>query len=376
MSRRTIMIIGLGDLGGHVLEMLVRTPGNRRIITADVAEERAFRKTNVAIYGASQMGFYPDVKFTKIDLNNLEQAAEVITKCKPDVIYSAATLQSWWVITTLPKEVFEDLDKARFGPWLPMHLSVVYKLMQVIKMTGLDIKVVNSAFPDACGPVLKTQGLQPTVGIGNVANPVPAIRLGIADQLGIPLGDVKVYLACQHYVSHYIPRFGTAGGAPYYLKAFVGGRDVTKDVDIDKVFADMPTKYPRTGGIGGQILTASSAAAITLAMADDRREFLHAPAPDGLPGGYPVRIDANGATVALPNDVTLEEVIKINEVGQAFDGIERIDADGTAYIPQWSNDIMKKIVGFDCSVMPLKDIHEIAAELAAKFKACAAKYSK
>jgi len=223
---------------------------------------------------------------------------------------------------------------------------------------------------------LKTQGLQPTVGIGNVANPVPAIRLGIADQLGVPLGDVKIYLVAQHYFSHFVPRFGNAGGAPYYLKAFVGGRDVTKDVKIDKVFADLPTKYRRTGGMGGQILTASSAAAITLAMADDRREFLHAPAPDGLPGGYPVRIDAKGATVSLPNDITLEEAIKINEVGQAVDGLERIDAKGTAYIPEWSNDIMKKMVGFDCKVMPLKDIHEIAAELGAKFKAFAAKYSK
>ncbi|MDD2695059.1 MAG: hypothetical protein PHD58_03945, partial [Anaerolineales bacterium] len=147
MSRRTIMMIGLGDLGGHVLEMLARNPGYRRIITADVDEDRAYRKTNIAIYGASQMGFYPDVEFTKIDLNNTEQAAEVIRKANPDVIYSAATLQSWWVITTLPKAVFDDLDKARFGPWLPMHLSVVYKLMQAVKMTGMDIKVINSAFP-------------------------------------------------------------------------------------------------------------------------------------------------------------------------------------------------------------------------------------
>jgi len=376
MSRRTVMMIGLGDLGGHVLEMLVRTPGYRRIITADVDEDRAYRKTNIAIYGASQMGYYPDVEFTKIDLNNLEQAAEIITKCKPDVIYSAATLQSWWVITTLPKEVFDDLDKARFGPWLPMHLSVVYKLMQAVKMTGMDIKVINSAFPDACGPILKTRGLHPTVGIGNVANPVPAIRLGIADQLGVTLGDVKIYLVCQHYVSHYIPRFGTAGGAPYYLKAFVGGRDVTKDVDIDKVFADMPKRYRRTGGIGGQILTASSAAAITLAMLDDRRELLHAPAPDGMPGGYPARIDAKGATVELPNDITLEKAIKINEEGQAVDGIEWIDEKGTAYIPEWSSDIMKKMVGFDCKVMPLDDIHEISAELGAKFNAFAAKHKK
>lgn len=374
MSRRTIMMIGLGDLGGHVLEMLARNPGYRRIITADVDEDRAYRKTNIAIYGASQMGFYPDVEFTKIDLNNTEQAAEVIRKANPDVIYSAATLQSWWVITTLPKAVFDDLDKARFGPWLPMHLSVVYKLMQAVKMTGMDIKVINSAFPDACGPILKTRGLQPTVGIGNVANPVPAIRLGIADQLGVTLGDVKIYLACQHYVSHYIPRFGTAGGAPYYLKAFVGGRDVTRDIDIDKVFADMPKRYRRTGSLGGQILTASSAAAITLAMVDDRREFLHAPAPDGLPGGYPVRVDAKGATVELPNDITLAEAIKINEEGQAIDGIERIDEKGTAYIPEWSNEIMKKMIGFDCTVMPLDDIHEIAKELGAKFNAFANKF--
>jgi hypothetical protein len=374
MSRRTIMMIGLGDLGGHVLEMLARTPGNRRIITADIDEDRAYRKTNIAIYGASQMGFYPDIEYTKIDLNNISQSAEIIAKCKPDVIYSAATLQSWWVITTLPKPVFDDLDKARFGPWLPMHLSVVYKLMQAVKQSGIDVKVVNSAFPDACGPILKTRGLQPTVGIGNVANPVPALRLGIADQLGVKLSDVKIYLACQHYFSHFVPRFGNAGGCPYYLKAFVGGRDVTQAVDLDKVFADLPTRYRRTGGLGGQILTASSAAANTLAIADDRREFLHAPAPDGLPGGYPVRIDANGATVELPNDITLEEAIKINEVGQAVDGIERIDEKGTAYIPEWSNDIMKRMIGFDCTVMPLDDIHGIADELSAKFKAFAAKY--
>jgi len=35
----------------------------------------------------------------------------------------------------------------------------------------------------------------------------------------------------------------------------------------------------------------------------------------------------------LPNDITLEEAIKINEQGQAVDGIERIDEKGTAYIP-------------------------------------------
>ena len=377
MARPTLMMIGVGDLGGHVLEMICRAPGHRRIITADINEEWGIRKTNIARYGASQIGYYPDLEFTKIDLFHIEQSAEIIAKYQPDVIYSAATLQSWWVINTLPKEVFDELDLARFGPWLPQHLTIVWKLMQAVKLSGVPAKVINSAFPDACGPVLKSRGLQPDVGIGNVANPVPAIRYLIAEQLGLKLHDVTIYFACQHYVSHYIPRFGTAGNAPYYLKAYVGGRDVTKDVDIEKAFAEMPKKGRRAGGRDGQILTASSASAVILAMLDDTGDFTHAPAPDGLPGGYPVKVDRSGATVALPNDITLEEAIEINEKGQKADGIESIDPkDGTVRYCDWSIDITKRMFGYDVRTMKLEEVEEVSKELTAKFQAFASKFKK
>lgn len=248
MDRTNIMMIGMGDLGGHVLEMLVRAPGARRIITADINEDWGYRKTNIAAFGASQLGLFPKLEFTKIDLYNIDQTAEIITKYKPDIIYSAVTLQSWWVINTLPPEVFEELDKARFGPWLPMHLTLVYKLMQAVQQTGLDIKVINSAFPDATHTILDKVGLAPTIGIGNVSNIVPAIRSSIAYRLARPMKDVTVYFFAQHYVSHYLPRFGTTGGAPYYLKAVVDGENVTDNLNIDEVFADIPTRFRRAGG--------------------------------------------------------------------------------------------------------------------------------
>ena len=69
VGRPSIMLIGLGDLGGHVLEMLVRVPGWRRIITADVNEEWGYRKTNLAAFGAAQLGYYPALEFTGIDGN-------------------------------------------------------------------------------------------------------------------------------------------------------------------------------------------------------------------------------------------------------------------------------------------------------------------
>lgn len=375
MARSTIMIVGVGDLGGHVLEILARSPGIHKIITADINEEWGYRKTNIAAFGASQTGFYPELEFTKIDLYNIEQTAATISKYKPDLIYNASSLQSWWVINTLPKEVFEKLDKARFGPWLPMHLTLMYKLMQAVKQSGLkDVLVVNSSFPDACGQILAANGLGYSSGIGNVANVVPALRSSVAYQLGLPMKDVVIRLACQHYVSHYIPRFGTAGGAPYYLNAMVGGKDVTKSVDIDKVFAELPKRFRRAGGRDGQILTASSAAQVLLAMVNDTGAFGHAPSPNGLPGGYPVRIDSKGVTVDLPNDITLEQAIRINEDGQRCDGIDRIDPDGTAHYADWSMDIAKEMFGYDCRVMKLEESEERSVELGKKFKAFAASF--
>jgi hypothetical protein len=374
MARSTIMMIGIGDLGGHVLEMLARAPGPRRIITADINDDWGYRKTNITAFGAAQMGCYPELEFVKVDLYNLDQTAEIISRYKPEIIYSAVSLQSWWVINTLPQEVFDKLDIARFGPWLPMHLTLVYKLMLAVKQTGLDIKVINSAFPDATHPVLDKVGLAPAIGIGNVANPVPAIRSSIAHKLGRPLKDVMVYFFAQHYVSHYLPRFGTAGGAPYYLKAVLDGDDITADVDMEAVFADIPTRYRRPGGRDGQILTASSAATITLAMADDTGEFTHAPGPSGMPGGYPVRVDRNGGSVILPKGLTLEEAIRINEDGQRYDGIDRIDEDGTVYYTESSVAIMNEMLGYDCKVMKLEDTVAQSQELGRKFKEFAGKY--
>ena len=374
MARSTIMMIGIGDLGGHVLEMLARAPGPRRIITADLNDDWGYRKTNIAAFGAAQMGCYPELEFVKVDLYNLDQTAEIISQYKPEIIYSAVSLQSWWVINTLPKEVFEKLDIARFGPWLPMHLTLIYKLMQAVKQTGLDIKVINSAFPDATHPVLDKVGLAPAIGIGNVANPVPAIRSSIAYRLARPMKDVTVFFFAQHYVSHYLPRFGTTGGAPYFLKAMVDGEDVTAEVNIDQVFADIPTRFRRAGGRDGQILTASSATAITLAMADDTGEFTHAPGPASLPGGYPVRVDKNGGTVVLPKGLTLEEAIRINEEGGRYDGIDRIDQDGTVHYTEGSVAIMKEMLGYDCKSMKLEETVAQSEELGHKFKEFAGKY--
>jgi hypothetical protein len=61
---------------------------------------------------------------------------------------------------------------------------------------------------------------------------------------------------------------------------------------------------------------------------------LRAPGPNGLPGGYPVQGGKQSLEVVLPQGLTLEEAIHINQEGQRLDGIERIDDDGTVYFAE------------------------------------------
>jgi hypothetical protein len=189
-----------------------RAPGSWRFIAVGKTPDRLVRKANIALFGAAQQGYYPRVEHAVADLNRIDQTAETIYRYKPEIIFNAATLQSWWVINALPREVFERLDRARYGPWLPMHLTLVHKLMQAVKQTGLDVRVINAAFPDAVHPVLQKVHLAPTVGIGNVANPIPALRCACAAYLGRPMRDVQLFFVAHHFVSHYLPRFGNAGG--------------------------------------------------------------------------------------------------------------------------------------------------------------------
>ena len=61
MSKEKIMIIGVGELGGIVLEYIARIPNICDIVVSDINEDWGFRKVNSAILGASYMGLFPKI---------------------------------------------------------------------------------------------------------------------------------------------------------------------------------------------------------------------------------------------------------------------------------------------------------------------------
>ena len=367
MQNRTLLVVGNGVLAHHVLYILSHGSRYGRIVVAARDADRVMRQANMLQQHALNLGYHVHLDAIEFNLEKLDECTAAIGRVAADVIFNTASMQSWWVVTKLPEEYRRKVSNARFGPWLPVHLSPTARLMEAVRASGSDATVVNAAFPDAVNPVLSRNGLGPAIGIGNIANVIPALRFAVSDRLQISVRDVDVRVCAHHFVSYRLSRLGHANGAPVFFQASANGRDVTDALDSSEIFSSVAGRYRRTGGVEGQPMTASSAVAVLEALASPERALVHAPGPSGLPGGYPVWLSESELTISLPEFVSLEEVVAVNEQGQVFDGIERIESDGTVRFAEAQMGVMKEMFGYECKELVLDDVHEAAMDLKGRF---------
>ena len=370
------MLVGVGELGGILLEYLCRIPNICDLVTADVNAEWGFRKTNSAIHGASYMGLYPNINFHQIDLLDLEKSAELLSDIKPAIIFNGTTLQSWWVVNELPADVNAKLYRHRvgLGAWTSMHLALTAKLMKAVKMAGIDTCVVNSSFPDVTNASLAKVGLAPEVGIGNGDLVVPYIKKTAGELLDIPMANIEVELIIHHYHCYNWARKGTGHEAPHYLKIYFGKEDITGRLgDMKEFITKLPEHAMRPGGRHGQYLVAASALKNIMAIYNDTGELTFAPGPQGLEGGYPVRLGRKGAEVILPENMSLQQARDIMREAQQYDGIQEVKDNGDIVFTDEACATLKDMLNVDCKKITIEDSFDQAIELRQKFKEFAAK---
>ncbi|GCE22235.1 hypothetical protein KDK_60350 [Dictyobacter kobayashii] len=233
-------------------------------------------------------------------------------------------------------------------------------------MSGQTIHVLNAIYPDVVNPILAKVDLAPTTGIGDLANNVPALRQAVAGILNVPREQVDVRLIMSRYVSYWMSRHPLKD-APLSFSVFINGVDQTSEIDRAKVFQQLPSTLKRTGGGVGNIMTATSAAVVFDGVVNDTGVITHVPGPNGLPGGYPARVDAQGVEVVLPEKIPLQTAIHINESGLVLDGIERIDEDGAVLFAEQEMSVFREVLGYDCRKMPLCEVDDWAKELQTKY---------
>ncbi len=371
MDKPTIMLVGLGDLGAAVLELLARQEGLGPIVACSRRAERGIARCNVARMGAMAQGYAPSIRFVPLDINDAGAVADTVQREAPDVIFSAATLQTWWLADLLPEQQAKALKKARFGVWLPVHLTLTLKLMQALREAEYRGITLTAPFPDVVNCVLGKLELAPTCGVGNLDEIVPKVRLLAAEGLGARLDAVDVMLVAHHALEPAV--FGELMEEipPYYLRIYFEGRDVSDMVDGRALLL---APYPLTPGPASCFLTAGTTVRLIRALLSGGETYLHAPAPHGLPGGYPIIVSNGDVQLAPIEGLSLEEAVAINERSHRFDGVERIEADGTVVFCPQDVEVLRHTLGYDCERLKPAESEDRARELLARFREYAVRH--
>jgi hypothetical protein len=240
--------------------------------------------------------------------------------------------------------------------------------MKAVRIADSKAVVVNASYPDVVNASLAAEGLAPAVGIGNIANAVPGIRLAAAHMLKLSPAAIEIRFFAQHYLSYRMPSTGDTDGAPYHLSIYANGLEVPREeIDHAALFSLVAGRFRRVKGLAGQSVTASSATAMLLALARRKGEVVHAPGPLGLVGGYPVRVSADGLLVDLPAELTLDAAVAVNRECQRYDGIESVDDDGVVRFTDSAAGVLRQVLGFELRAYAPQECETCAEELAARF---------
>jgi hypothetical protein len=243
--------------------------------------------------------------------------------------------------------------------------------MQAVRELDPSTPVVNIAFPDAVDAVLAAEGLEPTCGAGNSDLLRPGIRLAAAERLGVAADRVELEWIGHHYhVVHYwmgLDEVEELDPCTYHLRVLVDGEGATEQLDPRELLATAGRDLP-PGRLVGERTAASAAKNVQLLLRSEATDD-HAPAPNGLVGGYDVRFEHGAVRLRLPRGLDEAEARRICERAQVGDGIESIDAGGTVRFTREAVETMRDILGYDCEVLRLEEADDRSVELRARLAA-------
>jgi hypothetical protein len=226
-------------------------------------------------------------------------------------------------------------------------------------------------------PMLAGAGMAPTTGIGDFAHVIEPIRRVVSARTGVHTRDIEVYLVADFASYHLLRRNITLPESMYFLKVIAGDRVVTDEwKPIEILFAAMEESRSkgRKSPIADQHYTASIAVGDMMAILRDTGEIRHCPGPAGLQGGFPVRLNAKGAQVVLPEEITLEEAVRMNAEAQKREGIEEVSKDGTVVFTDEAVRIMDEAMGWDLKSFNVKECEKVAGNLSKAYGALVERY--
>lgn len=348
----TILLVGVGDLGGWALEFLARTPEVDRVVTVKRSPWKGTSPVTLAMLGSIFQGHAKRFEHYTVDLAEEGAMARLLAEVRPDAVLHSATVQSprRFMNADIDGGLRSEIRSATFGLWLPWHLLPATQLVRAVERAGVETSIVNAAFPDVVNQAIWQRfGHGPIAGAGNVEVCAATVLLYVMADRGVPADSVDVRLVGSHALMAY-----GAAVVPHHLRIEVEGEDVTARYDLASILASWPEPivWGRTDRFS---LFAASAVKNGVALVGEVPVRIHMSGPMGLPGGYPVTVTGGRVDLDLPEGLSREKAIATNDAAARFDAIDRIETDGTVVYTSEARAAMASI-GYECEAITFDEL--------------------
>ena len=351
MSKPSLLILSLGELGTSMLEAAARSDLFDTIIVGSRNLDKARERVGNATIGAGLEGHFPEIRAEAMDFTHPDFGRK-LTNLAPDYLFSAPSLFPWW-------RVDEDKVDLPFAGFTALHLALMAQLRGSLSEASHKPFWIGASYPDVINAVLNRTGFGPDCGIGNVQEPIPKIQRYVAQKIGCPPDQVKIQLVAQHAFEYYVLNATSFDDIPpHLLNATYNGKDVS-GLAAESLSQSFPFPYD----LHFNRVTASAGVQAMRSLTSHTPTRMHLPGIGNLVGGYPVLASCDGIEIDLPEEWTIEHAKKINEDSLRWDGIESVDSDGTIHFTPETSTALKGILGHRCETLTVSTAHAQAQSL-------------
>ena len=296
--RADILIFGTGNFAGRIALDLAATASQP--VTVAIAGRNVERLKWLQTAGHARAAlFNRPARFIShhVDLSVANAAADAIAATEPKVVVQAASFQGGAVISNEGNAWTRLVAEGGLSATAVLQAPLSIAVARAVKAVRPQAHFINCCFADVVNPLIAALELPISCGVGNVA----ILANAFAGALALGPGRLKVLAHYQNLAPWRRPVEERTGRS---ARVWIDDQEVA---DVYARFAGVQLTREPAIEISG-----ASGVPLMLAMAHGRAWIGHVPGPHGLPGGYPVKLDAGVLDLDLPSALARNEAIAWN----------------------------------------------------------------
>jgi len=304
-----VLITGTGMFAGRIaldIASTAKTPVN-----VVIAGRNRMRLNWLKTAGNARAAmFSTPARFSTVEVDMVAEGASdhLLEQCNPRIVVQAASIQTSTVISDKGNRWTQLVAEGGLSATAVFQSLISSRMAAAISRRKNPPVLINCSFPDVVNGIIKAMGHEVLCGTGNVAI-LSNVFDGAYDRTDA--GRLRVIAHYQCLSAWRKPPEDRAGAIPPLV--------YSGDRRLDNVFETF--KHCQLTPEPAIEISGASGVTLILALAAGTSWHGHAPGPDGLPGGYPVRLEDHQLVLDLPISLSREQAVEWNARFEQANGL-------------------------------------------------------